>query len=248
MGKNKLQKFADMQTYGCVLQYPWHILQRDGFPFRGRWRQEFFHNGNPVVLELGCGKGEYTVELARRNPDTNYIGIDVKGARMWSGASMAEAEGLRNVAFLRAEIEQLESFFSPGEVDEIWITFPDPQMKKYRKRLTSSRFLRSYLNVSGENALIHLKTDSPFLYAYTSRIVRANNLATDRATDDLYGSGGADPVTSIKTAFERQWLSRGKRIKLIEFRLPAAGTEIVEVDDSDIPHDDYRSFPRGIPG
>ena len=129
MGKNKLKKFADMQAYRCVLQYPWARLQAEGFPYKGRWGAEFFGNSNPITLELGCGKGEYTVELARRHPERNFIGIDIKGARMWTGAKLAETEGLSNVAFLRTDIELIESFFASGEVEEIWITFPDPRCR-----------------------------------------------------------------------------------------------------------------------
>ena len=130
MGKNKLKKFADMETYGCVFQYPFSRLRNEGFELRGQWHERYFGNNNPIVLELGCGKGEYTVGLARRRPDRNYIGVDIKGARMWTGASEAVASGMTNVAFLRTSIELIDAFFAPGEVSEIWITFPDPQMKK----------------------------------------------------------------------------------------------------------------------
>lgn len=245
MGKNKLKKFAEMQTFSCVFQYPWARLQQEGFPLRGAWHKEFFGNDNPLVLELGCGKGEYTVGLARRHPDKNFIGIDIKGARIWSGASQAEKEGLRNVAFIRTDIELLQSFFAPGEVAEIWITFPDPQMQKRRKRLTSSRFLSLYRSVLAPGGTIHLKTDSPFLFTYTSRLVELNAFPTDRLTDDLYGSGLVSEADAIKTFYERQWLSRGKKIKLISFHLPEEG-EIAEPQEEDIERDDYHSYPRGI--
>ena len=244
MGKNKLKKFADMRGYECVLQYPWARLQAEGFPYKGDWKQGFFHNGNPVTLELGCGKGEYTVELARRYPDRNFIGIDIKGARMWTGASQAVAEGLPNVAFLRTDIELIENFFAPEEVDQIWITFPDPQMQKQRKRLTSVRFLNLYRRISAPGARIRLKTDSPFLYAYTSRLVGSNAMEVLADTSDLYSSGGLEEVKSVKTFYEQQWLSRGKTIKYIDFRLPDSDPE--EVDDSDIPRDYYHSYPRGV--
>ena len=245
MGKNKLKKFADMQAYRCVLQYPWARLQAEGFPYKGRWGAEFFGNSNPLTLELGCGKGEYTVELARRHPERNFIGIDIKGARMWTGAKLAETEGLSNVAFLRTDIELIESFFASGEVEEIWITFPDPQMQKQRKRLTSTRFLSLYRNIASDSARIRLKTDSPFLYAYTSRLVEANRFTSVADLPDLYASGGFEDVKSVKTFYEQQWLSRGKTIKYIEFALPQ-DSELIEVDDSDIERDDYHSFPRGI--
>lgn len=239
MGKNKLQKFSDMETFGCVLQYPRHILIEKGFPLRGKWNGGFFPRTNPITLELGCGKGEYTVSLALANPDRNYIGVDIKGARMWKGAREVEEKAMDNAAFLRTEIEQIRDFFSPGEVDEIWITFPDPQMQKARKRLTSSRFLSNYRSFLRPGGVINLKTDSPFLYEYTRRLVELNGFEVIMQTDDLYGSGLADPVSSIKTFYEQQWLSRGKTIKLISFRLGEG--DIIEPDCSDIEKDDYHS-------
>ena len=144
MGKNKLQKFDDMSGYPHVFQYPFAVLREKGFDMKGRWNIDFFKNDNPIVLELGCGKGEYAVGLARKYPNKNFIGIDIKGARMWTGAKASLQEGLSNVAFLRTSIELIDHFFAPGEVSEIWITFPDPQMKKVRKRLTSTRFMELY--------------------------------------------------------------------------------------------------------
>ena len=239
MGKNKLQKFSDMETFGCVLQYPRHILIEKGFPYKGKWNSDFFSRSNPITLELGCGKGEYTVGLAEANHDRNYVGVDIKGARMWKGAKSVEEKGMDNAAFLRTEIEQIEQFFAPGEVDEIWITFPDPQMQKARKRLTSSRFLTNYRKFLRPGGVVNLKTDSPFLYEYTRRLVELNGFEVIALTDDLYGSGLADPVTSIKTFYEQQWLARGKTIKLISFRI--GDSEIVEPDCSDIEKDDYHS-------
>ena len=239
MGKNKLQKFSDMETFGCVLQYPRHILIEKGFPYKGKWNSDFFSRSNPVTLELGCGKGEYTVGLAEANHDRNYIGVDIKGARMWKGAKTVQEKGMDNAAFLRTEIEQIEQFFDPGEVDEIWITFPDPQMQKARKRLTSSRFLSNYRKFLRPGGVVNLKTDSPFLYEYTKRLVEHNGFEVLAITDDLYGSGLADPVTSIKTFYEQQWLSRGKTIKLISFRI--GEDEIMEPDCSDLEKDDYHS-------
>lgn len=243
MGKNKLKKFRDMETIDFVFQYPFSVLQEKGFPMRGAWNKEFFGNDNPIVLELGCGKGEYTVGLARRFPDKNFIGIDIKGARMWTGASQAREEGLKNVAFIRTNIELLPRFFAPDEVSEIWITFPDPQMKKERKRLTSTRFLELYRLVAKENALIHLKTDSPFLYTYTHHLVAANNLPTIVDTDDLYASGLDSEILQIKTFYEQQWLDRGLTIKYINFALDRS-TGLRE-PDVEIPFDTYRSFSRG---
>ena len=243
MGKNKLKKFADMETIDFVFQYPFSCLQQEGFPLKGRWRSDFFHNDNPLVLELGCGKGEYTVGLARRFPGKNFIGVDIKGARMWTGASEARTEGLPNVAFVRTSIELIDSFFAPGEVSEIWITFPDPQMKKVRKRLTSTRFMELYRKVLHDGGTIHLKTDSPFLYRYTKLMTALNSLPVSADTDDLYSSGIAGDIRDIKTHYERQWLARGLTIKYIRFALPAGGA-LAEPDD-DIEPDTYRSYSRG---
>ena len=186
MGKNKLRKFSEMEQLPFVFQYPFARLKAEGgFPLRGRWHSDFFHNDNPIVLELGCGKGEYTVGLAQAHPERNYIGIDIKGARMWTGATRARDLGLTNVAFLRTDIELLPEFFAEGEVAEIWITFPDPQMKKTRKRLTSVRFMELYRRVLEPGGIINLKTDSPFLYTYTSIMADHNSLPVEVRTDDL---------------------------------------------------------------
>lgn len=239
MGKNKLQKFSDMESFRCVLQYPRHILIDRGFPYKGNWNNDFFARHNPITLELGCGKGEYTVGLAEAYPDRNFIGVDIKGARMWKGAKSVEEKGIDNAAFLRTEIEMIAQFFGPDEVDEIWITFPDPQMQKARKRLTSSRFLTSYRSFLRNGGIVNLKTDSPFLYEYTRRLVTLNGFDVLVNTDDLYGSGNADPVSSIKTFYEQQWLSRGKTIKLISFRIGEG--EIIEPNCTDLEKDDYHS-------
>lgn len=243
MGKNKLKKFADMETIDFVFQYPFARLQQEGFDLRGKWHSDFFGNSNPIVLELGCGKGEYTVGLARRFPDKNFIGIDIKGARMWTGASQAREAAMGNVAFVRTSIELIRSFFAPGEVAEIWITFPDPQMKKVRKRLTSTRFMELYRGVLADGGLIHLKTDSPFLYRYTSLMTALNGLPVECQTDDLYQSGLADDILDIKTHYERQWLARGLSIKYIKFRLPAEGS--LDEPTDEIEPDTYRSYSRG---
>lgn len=243
MGKNKLKKFAEMKTIDCVFQYPFAALQQEGFPLRGRWHEDYFHNDGPIVLELGCGKGEYTVGLARRYPGKNFIGIDIKGARMHTGACAARDEGLTNVAFLRTNIELLASFFAPGEVSEIWITFPDPQMKKVRKRLTSTTFLNLYRKVLVEGGMVRLKTDSPFLYTYTRLMTGLNGLNPEVDTDDLYHSGLDDEILQIRTYYEQQWLARGLTIKYIAFPLPHEG-ELQEPQD-EIPFDTYRSFSRG---
>ena len=246
MGKNKLKKFAEIEQLECVLQYPREKLLNEGFPFKGKWNRDLYKNDNPIVLELGCGKGEYTVGLAKTNPDKNFVGIDIKGARIWSGAKDVAQQALDNAKFLRTEIENINHFFDSGEVDEIWITFPDPQMQKVRKRLTSTRFLNLYSSLLKTDGVIHLKTDSPFLYEYTRRLVEKNNLDVIEQTDDLYGSGNADPVKSIKTFYESQWLSRGKSIKLISFRLNNR-ENLEEPEAEDIERDDYRAFTRHTP-
>lgn len=243
MGKNKLKKFKDMESMECVFQYPFGILKDSGFPLKGKWHEEYFCNDNPIVLELGCGKGEYAVGLAQRFPDKNFIGIDIKGARMWTGAGQATRQGLKNVAFLRTNIELLPHFFAADEVAEIWITFPDPQMKKVRKRLTSTRFLDLYRQVLVADGLIHLKTDSPFLYTYTHLLVQSNNLPTIVDTNDLYHSDYVSDILEIKTFYEQQWLERGLTIKYISFELDRS-TQLEE-PDVEIEFDTYRSFSRG---
>ncbi len=237
-----------MARFGCVLQYPREELLRLGFPHAGKWNGDVFANAAPIVLELGCGRGEYTVGLAKSEPQRNFIGLDIKGARMWTGARRVEEEQISNAAFLRCEIENIGHFFAPGEVDELWITFPDPQMQKVRKRLTSTRFLNLYRTILRPDGIVNLKTDSPFLYEYTRRLVGINGFEVLACTDNLYESGLVDPVTSIKTYYEQQWLSRGKQIKLISFRLPAGG-DLQEPQADDIPRDDYRAIPRpSFPG
>lgn len=243
MGKNKLKKFAEIDKMDFVFQYPRERLISEGFPHKGKWREDVFEKEGPLTLELGCGKGEYTVALAKTNLEVNFIGVDIKGARIWSGAKEIEESGIKNASFIRTEIENIDKFFLPGEVDEIWITFPDPQMQKVRKRLTGSRFLNLYSKILKDNGIINLKTDSPFLYEYTRRLVSLNQLEVISMTDDLYGSGLADPVSSIKTYYESQWLARGKKIKLISFRLKN-GVELMEPEVDDIPKDDYRAYTR----
>ncbi|MDE7448691.1 MAG: tRNA (guanosine(46)-N7)-methyltransferase TrmB [Paramuribaculum sp.] len=247
MGKNKLRKFAEMEQIDFVLQYPFATLQKEEFPYKGKWHEEFFHNSNPIVLELGCGKGEYTVGLARRFPDKNFIGVDIKGARMWTGAKEALRDGMTNVAFLRTSIELITHFFAPGEVAEIWITFPDPQMKKVNKRLTSTRFLELYRRILCPGGTIHLKTDSPFLYTYTRIMAEHNGLSTTALTDDLYHCSDLTPeqtdLLGIRTYYEQQWLDRGLTIKYIAF--PLDQTTHLSEPEVEIEFDTYRSFSRG---
>ena len=243
MGKGKLQKFADMARYPHVFEYPYSVADNVPFDMRGRWGEAFFRNTHPIVLELGCGRGEYTVGLARLFPEKNFIGVDIKGARMWTGATEALNEGLANVAFLRTNIEIIDRFFAPGEVSELWLTFSDPQMKKATKRLTSTYFLERYRRFLTDGGLVHVKTDSNFLYTYTRLLLEANRLPVEACTDDLYHTpGAADEIRSIRTYYEQQWLDRGLAIKYIRFRLPAGGT--LAEPDVEIPLDDYRSYNR----
>lgn len=245
MGKNKLSKFAEMKTIPLVFEYPYGRLKAEGFdsfPHKGRWH-EFFGNSNPIILELGCGKGEYTVGLARLYPGCNFIGIDIKGARMHKGATEARDAGMPNVAFLRTQIELLDHFFAPGEVSELWITFPDPQMKKVNKRLTGTRFMGLYRRVMAPDGIVRLKTDSPFLYAYTRAMATLNDLDIKVDTADLYNSGIVDPILSIRTHYESQWLARGLSIKYLAFALDHT-TPLAEPDD-DFERDTYRSYSRG---
>ena len=213
---------------------------------QGRWCEDFFHNNNPIVLELGCGKGEYTVELARLYPDMNFIGVDIKGARMWTGATQALNERLTNVAFLRTNIEIIDRFFSKDEVQEIWLTFSDPQMKNPRKRLTSTFFMNRYRRFLVDNGIIHLKTDSNFLFTYTSLMVERNALPTVFRTEDLYHDERMDEQTrkilSIQTYYESMWLARGLNIKYLKFHLPHEGA--LEEPNVEIELDDYRSYHR----
>ena len=244
MGKNKLAKFAEMETLPHVFQYPFAVLQSaGGFPLRGRWHADFFRNDRPIVIELGCGRGEYTVGLGKRFPEKNFIGIDIKGARMWAGAKESHETGMSNVAFLRTDIELLDRFFSEGEVAEIWITFPDPQMKKVSKRLTGSRFLSLYNRVLSSGGRIHLKTDSPFLYTYTKALVELNALPVHEITADLYGNGVENEILGIKTYYEQQWLERGLTIKYISFD-PCEPQGGYQEPDIEIEPDSYRSYNR----
>ena len=248
MGKGKLAKFADMAEYPHVFEYPYSVIDNVPFEGRGKWH-EFLGNQNPIVLELGCGRGEYTVGLARLYPEKNFIGVDIKGARMWTGATESMREGLKNVAFLRTNIEIIDRFFDPDEVQEIWLTFSDPQMKKVTKRLTSTYFMNRYRKFLIDGGLIHLKTDSNFLFTYTNYMVEKNALPVEFSTTDLYHSVLAEHpdtedarILSIQTYYEQQWIDRGLNIKYLRFRLPRAGE--LQEPEVEIELDDYRSYNR----
>ena len=235
MGKNKLKKFAEMETFSNVFQPPYT-------PMAGRWRELFFHNDHPIVLELGCGRGEYSVGLAEKYPEKNFIGVDIKGARMWAGAKQAIGKGLTNAAFLRTQIEFITEFFSADEIDEIWITFCDPQMKKATKRLTSTYFMQRYQRIMKPGGLIHLKTDSPFLYTYTIEMLRLNPYPVLANTDDLYASDQYPDAQALQTHYEKQWLDRGLSIKYIEWQL--VPLDHFEEPTIEIEKDTYRSYGR----
>ncbi len=244
MGKNKLKKFNEMETFHNVFQCGAREMVSDSpvAAMRGHWHERYFHNTNPIVLELGCGRGEYTVGLARLYPEKNFIGIDIKGARMWAGAKEAELAGLPNVAFLRTNIEILTSFFAENEVSEIWITFCDPQMKKATKRLTSTYFMQRYQQLVRPDGLIHLKTDSPFLYTYTREMLKDNAYTVLADTDDLYQKEQHPDAQALRTHYEQQWLDRGLSIKYLCWQL-AHKTEFIE-PTIEIEHDSYRSYGR----
>ena len=208
MGKNKLEKFADMASYPHVFEYPYSAVDNVPFDMKGNWHGRFFKNDHPIVLELGCGRGEYTVGLGRMFPEKNFIGVDIKGARMWTGAT-----------------ESLES-----------------GMKNATKRLTSTYFMERYRKFLKNDGIVHLKTDSNFMFTYTRYMIERNRLPVDVMTEDLYHSGMADEILSIKTYYEQQWLDRGLNIKYIKFHLPQEGE--LQEPDVEIELDEYRSYNR----
>ena len=241
MGKGQLEKVAAMANYPHVCEYPYAVVGNVAFEGKGKWN-EFFGNDHPIVLELGCGRGEYTVGMGKMFPDKNFIGVDIKGARMWTGATEALQAGMKNVAFLRTNIEIIDCFFAPGEVSEIWLTFSDPQMKKVTKRLTSTYFMERYRRFLKPDGIVHLKTDSAFLFAYTLYMVIMNKFPVKLVVEDLYNTDMADGVLGIRTYYEQQWLDRGLNIKYLKFLLPQEG-ELIE-PNVEIELDSYRSYNR----
>ncbi len=213
MVKKKLLRFAEMADFPNVIQMTTHL--------RGCWHRDYFHNHNPITLELACGKGEYTVGMARLFPQRNFIGIDIKGARLWRGAKTALTEGLTNTAFLRLPIEQVAECFAPGEIAEIWITFPDPFLRegKAKKRLTSPRFLSQYRRILPPGGVIHLKTDEPNLFAFTQEVIELEGLDIIEKIDDLYANPIKDPLLAIQTTYEKRHLTEGRVIRYIAFSI-----------------------------
>lgn len=222
MGKDKLRKFKENETFSCLIQPRTEEVFGTYHPLRGRWSESMFHNSNPIVLELGCGKGEYTIALALKYPQRNFIGIDIKGARLWKGAKYATVHNMPNVAFIRTRVEFIESLFAEGEVSEIWITFADPQERKPKKRLTHPLFLNRYRKFLASDGVVHLKTDSRLLHHYTLELAKCNDMTVLDHNDDIYGSGRADELLSIKTFYEASFLSRGIPITYMAFRLDNA--------------------------
>jgi tRNA (guanine-N7-)-methyltransferase len=213
MGQKKLVRFAELETFSNVLQYPQNII--------GKWN-EFFNNDWPIVLELACGKGEYAVGLAQLHPDKNFIGVDLKGNRLWVGAKKALQQKLQNVAFLRIQIDKIHEFFGRNEVDEIWITFPDPQLRisKAKKRLTHPKFLRLYQQVLKPGGKIHLKTDSPDLYRFTKKVIQLYHCQLIIDLDDVHSHVEISPELQIKTHYESLDIAESNRVHYLSFSLP----------------------------
>ena len=227
MAKKKLQHFAEMKTFNCVFEPDNETMTGGNFYMKGNWHRDYFKNDNPITLELGCGKGEYTIALAGMYPNRNFIGIDIKGARMWRGAKTVEKSQMKNVAFLRMKIEFITSFFAPGEVDEIWLTFSDPQPRdrKGSKRLTAARFLEKYAGILTPHGSVHVKTDSDLLYRETMKTIREEAHKPIIHAEDIYGkdhnrfSLPQREILSVKTFYENKFLAENEKIKYIHFKL-----------------------------
>jgi len=218
VAKNKLKNFEQLKSFEHVIQPVYTEILNQDFHLKGKWSEVFFKNNNPIVLELGCGKGEYTTGLAELNPNINYIGIDLKGARIWRGAKTVIEKGLNNVAFIRSAIDPIQSFFGENEISEIWLTFSDPQPNKPKKRLSSSLFLNKYLSFLKPGGIFHLKTDSILLFDYTYAIVRENNFSIIYKSNNIYNDEQMpDAVKNIQTFYEKKFISVGKKINYLQF-------------------------------
>lgn len=219
MGKGKLEKFEENKQFNFLFQPSAQEMFTKDFHMKGKWHSDYFKNDRPIVLEIGCGKGEYTTGMAQLFPNKNYIGIDFKGARLWRGCITTAEKNLPNVAFIRNKIEFIRSFFADNEISEIWITFPDPQRQKDRKKLISERFLNMYKHIMKPGGSIFLKTDSRHLYEYTHRLIQLNAIELQFSSDDIYGNNLSDRCYGIKTFYERQFLEEEKKITLTQFSL-----------------------------
>lgn len=220
--KNKLKRFKENETFENVLQPTREEVVNGTFKYKGKWNSDFFKNNNPIIVELGCGKGEYTIGLAQRNPNVNYIGIDVKGARFWRGAKTAVETGMNNVGFVRTQIELIENIFSSHEISEIWITFPDPQIKykRTKHRMTNSEFLKMYKRILKPEGVVNLKTDSEFMHGYTLGLLHGEGHEVLYANHNVYKNEGApSEVTEIQTFYENQYLEINKAITYIRFKI-----------------------------
>ncbi len=220
--KNKLKRFRENEGFSNVIQPSREELTNEEYPLKGNWNKEFFKNEQPIVLELGCGKGEYSVALAQANPHKNFIGIDIKGARFWRGAKTALEEGLENVGFVRTQVELIDRLFSEGEVDEIWITFPDPQIKykRTKHRLTNTEFLQKYKKILKPEGVVNLKTDSEFMHGYTLGLLHGEGHEVLHANHNVYKNEySPKEVTGIQTFYEKQYLEQGKPITYIQFKI-----------------------------
>lgn len=265
MGKDKLRKFRENETFKCLIQPTTEQVLGCDHPLKGNWGKTVFGNDNPIVVELGCGKGDYTVDLAERNPSCNYIGIDIKGARLWKGAKYSEEHGLSNVAFLRTRIEFIESLFAPGEVSEIWITFADPQIGREKKRLTAPLFMNRYRNFLKPGGIIHLKTDSRYLFEYSKAFAEQNSLKILAQGIDIYGEDhdrlyssdlmsvcgrdAVDALFQVQTFYESQYLAQGFPITYLSFLVDHEGDYISPEWNEDQWKDEGHHFviPSGLP-
>ncbi|MDR0207320.1 MAG: tRNA (guanosine(46)-N7)-methyltransferase TrmB [Bacteroidales bacterium] len=220
MGKNKLKRFAENETFTNLFQHTDFNVKEATFPMRGKWHSEYFCNNNPIILELGCGRGEYTIGMAERFPEKNFIGIDRKGARIWRGCKDGIEKKLNNVAFLRIKIEDVEHYFGRNEVSEIWVTFPDPQQKKERRRLISPKFCSKYEKILVPHGIIHLKTDSRELYEYVVETSPLEHWVLINKIDDIHNNVGEDSILNqIQTFYERKWIEEGKVISYISLTI-----------------------------
>jgi len=223
MGKNKLKRFAENETFENLFQHNNHDINNEPFVLKGKWHTHYFKNSNPIVLELGCGRGEYTIGMAQAYPEKNFIGIDRKGARIWRGCKDGIEKNLKNVAFLRIRIEDIEHYFAANEVQEIWVTFPDPQLRKERKRLISPNFISKYRKILNPDGIIHLKTDSRELYEYVLATAPAENWQVLNNIDNIYNNVAETSIlTEIQTFYEKKWLLEGKVISYISLNIKSS--------------------------